>query len=281
MPEEPDPVTPARRPGRVRLGTQGWNYPAWVGPLYPAGTRAKDYLKLYARAFETVEIDSTFYAVPSANAVRGWLERTPRDFVFAPKLPREITHERELVGADSILREFLDRVRELGQRLGPVLVQLGPDFAPSKMSALEEFLPLLPDDIRFAVEFRHSGWLAEEVRDLLSEYRVALALSDGRWFPRDEILAQAMRPTTDFVYIRWMGENRDVMDYGRLQVDREAELLAWGEVIRGLSGRGFEAYGYVNNHFSGHSPATVRALQKRLGQEPLAPDEIGDQISLF
>ena len=116
---------------RVRIGTQGWNYDAWVGPFYPSGTRVGDFLSMYARAFRTVEVDSTFYAIPPAKTVRGWAERTPADFQFALKLPQEITHERRLRGAADLVATFYDRARELEGRLGPILVQLGPDFGPS------------------------------------------------------------------------------------------------------------------------------------------------------
>ena len=111
-------------PGRIRLGTQGWNYDAWVGPFYPPGTRSGEFLRIYTRAFDTVEVDSTFYAVPSAKTVRGWAERAPEGFTFALKMPQEITHERKLRDSDDILAEFMERARELGNKLGPILIQL-------------------------------------------------------------------------------------------------------------------------------------------------------------
>ncbi|HET6700922.1 MAG TPA: DUF72 domain-containing protein, partial [Gemmatimonadaceae bacterium] len=131
-------------PSNVRIGTQGWNYDAWVGPFYPEGSRAADFLALYARAFNTVEVDSTFYAIPAEKIVLGWAERTPDDFVFALKLPQEITHERRLRDSKDLLAQFFDRARLLGPKLGAVLVQLGPDFGPSELPALAAFLPMLP-----------------------------------------------------------------------------------------------------------------------------------------
>ena len=138
----------------ISIGTQGWNYDAWVGPFYPAGTRSTDYLSIYARAFLTVEVDSTFYAVPPAKTVRGWAERTPDGFTFALKMPQEITHERRLRGADSAAALFFERARELGDKLGPILLQMGPDFTPAELPALRDFLPLLPVDLQLAIEFR-------------------------------------------------------------------------------------------------------------------------------
>lgn len=266
---------------RIRLGTQGWNYDAWVGPLYPSGTRRLDFLGVYARAFTTVEVDSTFYAIPSAKTVRGWADRVPDDFTFALKLPQAITHERRLRDAGELAEQFFERARELGPKLGPVLVQLGPDFGPDEFPALEAFLPALPRDIAVAVEFRDRRWLREPVLALLTEHNVALALSDGRWIPRQSMLTLAARPTASFAYVRWMGANRDIVDYSTVQIDRSPELEAWAQVIVGLGERVTGVFGYVNNHFAGHSPASVRDLQRLIGQRPVPPETLGEQITLF
>jgi uncharacterized protein YecE (DUF72 family) len=265
----------------IRLGTQGWNYDAWVGPFYPTGTRSADYLSVYARAFRTVEVDSTFYAIPSLRTVQGWADRTPSDFTFALKLPQEITHENRLRDSAGLTELFFDRVRELGSKLGPILIQLGPDFAPAELPALANFLPLIPRDLRVAIEFRQRGWIYDGVLALLAEHNVALTLTDARWIPRKQMLALAARPTADFAYLRWMGPNRDFVDYSRVQADRSRELEAWSHAIFGLINRGADVYGYVNNHFAGHSPASVRELQRLLGQKPVEPDQLGEQMTLF
>ena len=266
---------------RIRLGTQGWNYDAWVGPFYPHGTRAADFLTVYSRAFNTVEVDSTFYAIPAAKTVRGWFDRTPDDFCFALKLPQEITHERRLRNSAEVTEEFFDRAHELGPKLGPVLVQLGPDFGPAERPSLAAFLPTLPRDIKFAVEFRHRGWITDDVMALLAEHGVALALTDARWVPRKQMLTLGGRPTADFVYIRWMGGNRDIVDYSRIQIDRTRELEDWLGALRTLAKINVKVYGYVNNHFAGHSPQSVRELQILLGQQPIAPESLGEQMTLF
>ena len=265
----------------IRLGTQGWNYEAWVGPLYPEGTRPADFLSVYSRAFQTVEVDSTFYAIPPARTVRGWAERTPEDFVFALKLPQEITHERRLRDSDDLAQLFYDRARELGPKLGPVLMQLGPDFSPSELPALAHFLPRIPTDISMAIEFRQRGWIHDGIIALLAEHNVALTLVDGRWIPRRQMQALAARPTADFAYVRWMGPNREIVDYSRIQYDRSRELESWAAILQALASRTSVVYGYVNNHFAGHSPASVRELQLLLGQKPVMPDALGEQLSLF
>ena len=268
-------------PGSIRLGTQGWNYDAWLGPFYPDNTRAVDFLSVYSRAFDTVEVDSTFYAVPPSKTIRGWAQRTPSGFVFSLKMPQEITHERRFRDVQDLAKEFFDRARELEDKLGPVLIQLGPDFRPSELPALAKFLPALPDDIAFAIEFRDKGWIHDGMIALLSEHNVALALTDARWIPRKQMLALAERPTADFAYIRWMGADREIVDYSRIQIDRSRELELWAGVISHLAQRGRSVYGYVNNHFAGHSPASARELQRMLRLAPVDPEQLGEQMTLF
>lgn len=268
----------------ILIATQGWNYAAWVGPLYPAGTRPADFLATYARAFRGVEVDSTFYAVPDARAVRAWRERTPDDFTFALKMPKEITHELRLRGAAERVEEFLGRAGALGPKLGPILLQMGPDFSPDELSALAEFVPTLPRELRFAVELRQSGWMRPDVLlrllDLLGAHGIALALSDGRWFPRDTMLSLVEQPMADFLYVRWMGPDRDIVDYSRVQFDRSAEIRAWAEALRNAANTK-EIFGFFNNHFAGHSPASAREMQRLLGQKPVEPETLRAQQSLF
>jgi uncharacterized protein YecE (DUF72 family) len=268
-------------PARIRIGTQGWNYEAWVGPFYPPGSRPAEFLTIYARAFDTVEVDSTFYAIPPAKTVRAWADRTPRDFTFALKMPQEITHERRLRDADDLAYEFFESARQLEDKLGPVLIQLSPDFGPTELPALAHFLPKLPRDIRFAIEFRQRGWIHDGVLALIAEHNVALALTDSRFIPRKQMMQLATRPTADFVYVRWMGPDRSIVDYSRLQVDRTREVELWASVLWPFAERGRDVYGYVNNHFAGHSPATAREFQRLLHQEPVDPEQLGEQMSLF
>src|SRR5690242_6015485 len=268
-------------PDRIRIGTQGWNYDAWVGPFYPPGTRPTDFLAIYARAFDTVEVDSTFYAIRAVKTVRGWAQRTPDDFTFSLKLPQEITHEARLRGVDELALEFFDRVRDLGPKLGPILILLGPDFGPTELPAFSQFLPKLPRDIRFAIEFRQRGWIHDGVLALLAEHGVALTLTDARWIPRKQMMQLAAQPTADFVYIRWMGPDRAIVDYSRIQVDRAQELELWSGVLWPLAVKGRAVFGYVNNHFAGHSPESARQLQLMLRQTPVDPARLGEQLTLF
>lgn len=269
--------------GVVKLGTQGWSYRDWVGPFYPAGTRSKTMLGVYARGFQTVEVDSTAYGVPADPTVRHWGEQVGGAFEFALKVPQEVTHERRLRDAERVLRKFLDRVRPLGARLGPILVQLSPGFRPSgeARDTLARFLAELPTDVRWAVEFRHPGWMVPEITDLLARHGAALVLVDGRWIRRAMMPELALEPTADFAYVRWLGADRRPADFSAPQLERTAELDFWADVLRKLCGRVRAVYGYVSNQYQGHAPHTVRDLQTRLGLNPVEPDALREQRELF
>jgi uncharacterized protein YecE (DUF72 family) len=264
----------------IEVGTQGWNYDAWVGPFYPRKTRADDFLPLYARIFDTVEVDATFYAPPTEAAVRSWLERTPPGFSFAIKLARAITHERRLRECDEELRHFCERARLFGDRLAAVLVQLPPDLSPRERGAFEDFLALLPGDIRFAVEFRDAAWLSDRTLDALERHRVALALVDGEWLPRERVLELAARPTAPFAYARWMGP-RTITDHSHVQLDRRDELAAWAGALARLEPKMERVLAYFSNFFQGHAPASANELKRLVGQRPADPDTLVSQPSLF
>lgn len=266
---------------RVRIGTQGWNYSAWAGVFFPDGTRTADYLPTYARAFSTVEVDSTFYAVPPASSVRGWYERTPDDFIFALKLPQSITHEARLRDENGTTQLFFERVRDLREKLGPVLVQLGPDFGPEELPALVDFLPRVPRDLQVAIEFRARGWMTPGVLALLRDHGIAAAVVDGSWVPRRWMIELLARPTASFHYVRWMGPNRNFVDHSRIQVDRAAELTRWANAIREAPDSVTSVYGYMSNYFAGHAPRSARELQELLGLGSVDPGMLGEQMRLF
>ena len=118
-------------------------------------------------------------------------------------------------------------------------------------------------------------------REMAPRLGVALTLTDGRWLPRKQMLSLAGRPTADFAYARWMGPDRSLVDFSRIQVDRTRELETWAGVLWELAEQGFDVYGYVNNHFAGHSPSSTRDMQKLLGQRPVEPEQLGEQMTLF
>ncbi|MCA1620216.1 MAG: DUF72 domain-containing protein [Acidobacteria bacterium] len=279
---------------RARVGCQGWNYDDWVTPpasarpvFYPRGTRAEHMLDVYARAFDTVEVDSTFYAAPADSTYRAWAARTPDGFTFALKLPREITHEQALGGAvaERALEEFCRGARRLGDKLAAVLVQLPPQFEATRehLRALSEFLPLLPPDIRFAVEFRDPFWFEEELLVPLSlRPNVSLALVEGPWVTRERVwrAAAPLLDTSDFVYARWMGA-RDLTRFDEVVRPRDANLDRWAAAVERLRERGRAVYAYFSNFYEGHAPASANKLKRLLGEAVVTPEDLDDQPSLF
>ena len=272
----------------VRVGCQGWNYDDWVtGPtervFYPQGTRAASMLEVYARAFDTVEVDSTFYAVPPVSTFEGWAKRTPPGFAFSLKLPQEITHERRLgEGSTIVLEEFCERALALEGKLASVLIQLPPQFELSRENglALRAFLPRLPRDIRFAVEFRSRDWLKESVLDFLAGHSVAVALVEGQWIAPEDTRRLLERPTADFVYIRWMGA-RNLTRFDTVQRPQDENLSDWGQAISRLADRVPHVYAYFSNFYEGHAPTSANKLKRLLGRPAVEAADLEEQPSLF
>jgi uncharacterized protein YecE (DUF72 family) len=283
----------ASRP-RVQVGCQGWTYDDWVTPpaaarpvFYPRGTRAEHMLDAYARAFGTVEVDSTFYAAPSDSTYDAWARKTPGGFTFALKLPQKITHEESLRGARAAeaLEEFCRGARRLGGKLAAVLVQLPPQFEATRdnLRALSEFLPLLPADIRFAVEFRDPFWFEEELLVPLSlQPNVSLALVEGPWVTRERLwrAAATLLDTSDHAYVRWMGA-RDLTRFDEVVRPRDLNLDRWAAALERLGGRVPAVYAYFSNFYEGHAPASANKLKRLLGEPVVGPEDLENQPSLF
>jgi uncharacterized protein YecE (DUF72 family) len=249
---------------RLYLGTQGWSYPSWVGPFYPAGTASAKFLDYYANQFNTVELDTTFYAVPRESTITGWRERTPPGFRFGAKFPQAITHEKALRNCELETKVFVEAMARLDDKLGVMLLQMPPQWTASGMPDLEKFLPLLPPGQRYALEVRHRSWLADDtfapLTDLLRQHGVALCLVQHAWMPALETT------TAPFVYIRWLGRRQDIPDdeFGHVRINRDVQLDRWAAQVQTYLQMNLEVYGYFNNHYQGHSPASVRAMKARL-----------------
>jgi uncharacterized protein YecE (DUF72 family) len=245
------------------LGTSGWSYADWEGTVYPPGTTPAGRLAEYVKHFTTVEIDSTFYGTPRGTTVERWRNVAPRGFLFAAKFPQEITHDLNLVGADAETESFLRTMAELGDRLGPLLIQLPPSFAVEGMGVLEDFLKGLPESFRYAVEVRHRSWLGSDLPEMLGEHGVALTLIDYPRMPRME------EATAEFSYIRWLGNRREFSEgHTHLKKDRDDDLLWWSELVDRFLEEGRTVFAYANNHYQNHSPSTVeRFLELRRGDK--------------
>jgi uncharacterized protein YecE (DUF72 family) len=228
--------------------------------------KPSDYLAFYAERFHTVEVDSTFYACPTARTVENWAARTPEGFIFSVKVPQAITHDKVLVDCDAEFSEFLETMDILGPKLGPIVFQF-PLFTRNVLRDRHEFtdrlvpfLRKLPADHKFAIEIRNRDWLNAELANLLRDHRIALVLQDRSWMS-DPAELKFDPITTDWTYIRWLGDRKQIeaqtMTWDKAVVDRTAELSSWVDFCYQIMKRGVLIYAYANNHFQGHGPATV------------------------
>jgi uncharacterized protein YecE (DUF72 family) len=248
---------------RLRAGTSSWSHASWQGTVYAPDAAPGDYLRQYAARFDTVEIDATWYRIPSEAMVKRWARETPDGFVFAAKVPSLITHEEKLAEAGPAMREFLRVMELLGEKLGPLLLQFPYAFKPDQFEVLDRFLGGLPPERKFAVEIRHKGWLTEKFYDLLRRHRAALALVDLVWMPRLDVL------TTDWTYVRFVGDRKGIekttTTWEKLVVDRTKETAWWAPRLQAFLDQGIPVWAYFNNHYAGHAPGSVEILKKAMG----------------
>jgi len=260
-----------------RIGTQGWSYPDWVGVFYPPGAKQEDYLPFYAGVFDTVELDTTFYHPPRPSIVRSWARHTPESFRFTAKVPQHMTHQARLSAMGEQLDAFALALEPLGVRLGPLLVQLPAEFQhdAGTFGVLERFLAARPRDVRLAVEFRHRSWARADVDALLRDRQACRVWA--AW--RD--LEPTREVTTDFLYLRWMGHREAVNRYDGVRVDRSADDDRWHRDVTAVLPRVREVYGFFNNHWAGHSPASARDMKRRLGLDAPEPRDLWPQRELW
>ena len=237
----------------------GFSYKQWVGPFYPDGLNARLHLPYYAERFNGLEIDSTFYGTPAETTVQRWHNVTPPAFIICPTMPRTITHEARLVGAEDLTRAFLERMRLLKDKLGAILIQFPPDFSQAEMSSLIHFLPLLPKDLRFAIEFRHPSWNKTETAVLLEAHNICWTSADTVYMPRQ------ITPTTDFLYLRFIGPHGRFKTKDRTQLDRSVDLEQWWQALQPHLPGAKVIYAFFNDDYEGFSPATCNRFKTIAG----------------
>ena len=235
--------------GHLYLGTSGFQYRHWRGNFYPDGVPQRRWLEHYASCFNSVELNATFYRLPKQETFRGWRERVPEGFRYALKFSRYGSHTRRLRDAESTVQHFLEAIEPLGDRIGPVLVQLPPSFEadPARLAA---FLEAAPGSCRWVLEFRHPSWLQDDILDLLAEHGAGLCVHDG-------LDDHPWVATADWVYWRFHGETHD-QPCPAGWMDRAAAWL--GE--QRAAGR--DVYAYFNNDGDGHAPRDAEELRRRL-----------------
>lgn len=242
----------------VWIGTSGWQYRDWRGPVYGGRPQAR-WLEAYAALFATVESNAAFYRLPERATFEAWAARTPPDFVMAVKLSRYLTHVRRLREPDEPVERFLHRVAGLGSKLGPVLVQLPPTFAADH-ARLASVLERIPPAIRVAVELRHPSWWSEATRELLAHHGAALCLTDRRG-PTSPVWR-----TADWTYVRFHeGRAAPRPCYG------EAALRSWAGRLRHGWGADADAFVYFNNDPLACAPRDAAIFARVCRSAGLAP----------
>jgi uncharacterized protein YecE (DUF72 family) len=240
------------------LGTQGFSYSDWEGQFYPVGMPSSNYLAHYSRYFNAVEIDASFYGAPRRNTIENWYAVTPRGFKFCLKTPARITHQKRLIEAQDEMQEFLYNIRFLEEKLGIILIQLSPAFHFDQFPILMNFLNGLSKDLNFAIEFRHPSWYRQDTADLLMERNICWATTEFRDLPKDVTL------TENFLYVRWMAPRGRFMKYDRERIDVTDKLKWWKEQLLPYLDRVHSVYGFFNDDYAGHAPATCARFKNLL-----------------
>jgi uncharacterized protein YecE (DUF72 family) len=234
----------------------------------------RSYLAHYSQIFNAVELDSTFYGPPPVERVRQWAQTAPAGFKFCPKTPREITHDLRLIGAQPAMMTFLEAIGWLGDKLGAILIQLPPSFTAVEFDTIAAFLTSLPSDLRYAVEFRHPSWYVSETAELLKAQGMA-------WVSLDYLdLPKQIGLTTDFLYIRWLGEHGRFEQKNQEQIDATPELTWWWNYIQPHLGHVQTIYGFFNNDYAGFSPGSCNRF-KIIAGLPITHPQLPQQDRLF
>jgi uncharacterized protein YecE (DUF72 family) len=238
--------------GRLYLGTSGWSYPHWKGPFYPGDLSSARMLGYYARHFHSAEINNTFYRLPQAQTLRQWRDAVPRDFVFAVKASRYITHMKKLRDPQASTHLFLQRIGTLGRRLGPVLFQLPPHWRYNE-ARLAELLGILPGSQRHAFEFRDRSWHERGCYRLLERHNAAFCIYDLDGF------VSPRQVTADFVYVRLHGPDGPYQ--GRYST---RALAGWAGAFSTWLSMGRDVYCYFDNDQAGYAAEDALRLQRML-----------------
>ena len=234
----------------IWIGTSGYNYPEWKGSFYPADLPAAKMLPFYAARFPTVEINYTFYRMPTEKLVAGWAAQTPSPFKLTLKAPRRITHDSRLKNCGELVDVFCRVAGTLEAKLGALLFQL-PPTAKKDLAVFDTFLAELPPKVTAAFEFRHPSWLDADVFERLARRNLALCVADS------EKMSTPVRVTADYAYFRLRDEGYTADDIGR-----------WAETIARETASCRDVFVYFKHEEEGKGPLFARMLMERLGLTP-------------
>lgn len=265
---------------QLNLGTSSWTFKEWKGLFYPEKLPAKQYLSHYAQIFNSVEVNTSFYALPRLSTVEQWTAAVPDGFTFALKFPRSITHEKRLIDCEIETLDYLNLLRTMGNKAAPGLLQLPPSLTrQTSGAALAQYIVWLAqqlDGLRVAVEVRSPDLMTEKFITFLAQHGIALVLVDRITTPdlrsTWQTLAEAQQ-TPPFTFIRWIGNDQDGPTGNReLTHPQDDSLDEWASFLAKLCAVGHQVYGYMHNPYEGYSPGSLRRLQERLQRHVTLPD---------
>jgi uncharacterized protein YecE (DUF72 family) len=257
-------------------GTTGWAFRDWIGPFYEPGTAPAAFLETYARHFGAVELDSTFFKLPSSDVVDMWNETTPDDFLFHPKMSGVVTHKRFLEDSRKLVVKFLTVLSPLGGKVGTITFQF-PNFPRDTginldmfLGRLLPFVDSLPEGPSIAIEIRNRDFLRPNLMAALGERKIPLVFADAPGMPLARGWGRVENGVTgDHVPIHLVGDRPAIekvtSTWDAVVVNQDAQLAHWAETIRGLLDAGRSVSVFVHNHYSGHAPETARKLADLVG----------------
>ena len=229
----------------------GWSYNFWLNNFYPADTKPENFLEEYSKHFNTVEVNSGFYRVPSVSTLENWKNQTAAGFLFSLKAPKKITHEKM---STDYLDYFLNNISVLGSKLGPILLQFPPSFKQDMFDYLKDLISVLPKKHRYALEIRNRSWFENRFYKFLEENKIALVLGDGPWLHKVE------QVTGEFTYFRWEGNRNKIKGTtGKIEKERSKDINEWAKKIRTFPDK-TEMFGYFSKYYSGHPPTDAKQL---------------------
>lgn len=245
----------AEPPAPIRIGCSGWSYPHWRGRFYPADLRAAEWFAYYTQRFDTVEINNSFYRLPTESAVTHWATQAPAQFLYAVKVNRFITHMKKLKDPQQPLRQFVTRMRGLGGHLGPLLYQLPPHWR-CDLARLREFLAMLPSDLVHVFEFREPSWLSDAVFTLLDEHGASLCVHDMRDIDVPRVAVGRV------AYVRFHGTG---LWYSGAY--SSSTLRSWAAWLRTQAAAGRAGFAYFNNDAEAQAVTDATRLLRLLGEK--------------
>ncbi len=252
----------------MNIGCSGWSYEGWKGNFYPKKMENKDYLSYYSKFFQFVEVDSTYYHIPSRSSVRSWKDKTPEDFKFSLKFPKVITHEKKLEDVVKPLSILFYSLEPLIEKTLSLLIQLPPFLSEKKgFGPLQYMVRYLDKRFRYSLEVRHSSWFNDNVYDFLKENKISLV-----WSVRDELKTPSI-VTSDQVYIRFIGDRSiSEMDFGKIVKNRRNEMLEYVKHVRDLQNENSSIHDVLiafNNHFAGFGPQSANDFLKLMNMSEI------------